>query len=279
MKPAPFLYDAARGLDHAMSLFNSVQGEAKYIAGGQTLGPMLNLRLTQPDHLIDISRLEALKVCTDHGTSVVLGAGLRHAEIEDGHFPDPSAGLMPRAARSLAYRAVRNRGTLGGSVSYADPAAEWPNILSALEASVMVHGLGGQREIPIRTFFMGYLTTALEPGEIVSGFRVPVLDQGTRVGYRKFCRQPGEYAEALAITVKYSSGAARCVLGCAGPVPLTLRAVSDMAARMQDWQSGGRAELAQALAQDFHDEGIEADELERRTFTSIVAHSLKDALT
>lgn len=279
MKPAPFLYDAARDLDHAISLFNSVEGEAKYIAGGQTLGPMLNLRLTQPDHLIDISRLEALRVCTDDGTSVILGAGLRHAEIEDGHFPDPSAGLMPRAAQSLAYRAVRNRGTIGGSVSYADPAAEWPNILSALEASVMVHGLGGKREIPIGTFFMGYLTIALEQGEIVSGLRVPVLGQGARVGYHKLCRQPGEYAEALAITVKYRSGAARCVLGCAGPVPLVLRAVSDMAASMPKWQGGARAELAQALAQDFHNEGIEADELEHRTFTTVIARSLRDALT
>lgn len=279
MKPAPFLYDAARDPDHAMALFASVEGEAKYIAGGQTLGPMLNLRLTQPDHLIDISRLEALRACTDDGTSVILGAGLRHAEIEDGHFPDPSVGLMPRAARSLAYRAVRNRGTIGGSVSYADPAAEWPNILSALGASVLVHGSAGPREIPIGAFLLGYLTTAAEPGEIVTGFRVPVLGQGARVGYHKFCRQPGEYAEALAITVKQPSGAARCVLGCAGPVPLLLRAVSELATGMQDWQPGAAAEIAQALAQDFQDQRIEADDLERRSFASIIARSLKDALT
>jgi len=279
MKPAPFDYDLARDLDHAVSTFAAVEGEAKYICGGQTLGPMMSLRLTQPDHLIDIARLEALRACTEGETQVVLGAALRHAEIEDGTFPDPSGGLMPRAARSLAYRAVRNRGTLGGSVSYADPAAEWPNILSALDATVLVYGANGARKLPLYEFLVGYLTTALSPEEIVIGFQVPILGPGARTGYFKLCRQPGEYAESLAITVLSGSGTARCLLGCAAPVPLILRATSEIAAGLSHWHPDAVPDIAAAVMQDFNDAGVEADDLDRRKHASIVARSIRDALT
>lgn len=278
MKPAPFRYDAARDIDHAIALFTSADGEARYIAGGQTLGPMLNLRLTQPDHLIDISRLESLTRSTDEGVTVFLGAGLRHAQIEDGEFPDPSAGFMPRVARHLAYRAVRNRGTIGGSLCHADPAAEWPNVLMALNAVVAIQGMNGSRDVPIDSFLRGYLTTAALPGEIVTGVRIPVLGAGIRIGYHKLCRQPGEFAEALAITVRDSGGAARCVLGCAGPVPLVLGAVSTMAGGMREWQPGALSQIAEALAQDLRDAQIDADPVALRMFARVVSRSLEEVL-
>jgi carbon-monoxide dehydrogenase medium subunit len=279
MKPAPFDYDVARDLDHAVSLFTAVDGEAKYISGGQTLGPMMSLRLTQPDHLIDIARLEALSACKDDETTVVLGSALRHSEIEDGKFPDPSGGLMPRAARSLAYRAVRNRGTIGGSVVYADPAAEWPNILSALNATVIIYGSNGTREVTIDEFLVGYLTTSLAPEEIVIGFRVPMLSQGARTGFYKLCRQPGEYAESLAITVKFGPGMAQCILGCVAPVPLMLRATSEIVARLHSWHTNAAPDIAAAVAQDLDDACVDADSLDRRKHASIVVRSIRDALT
>jgi carbon-monoxide dehydrogenase medium subunit len=278
MKPAPFDYAAARDLDHALALFSETEGEAKYIAGGQTLGPMLNLRLTQPDRVIDLGRIAALRGARTEAGRVLFGAAVRHAEIEDGRHPDPSAGLMPQAAARLAYRAVRNRGTLGGSLAHADPAAEWPNILLALDATVHLHGQDGTRALPLGEFQQGYLTTALAPDEILTGVSVPILGPGARWGYRKHCRQPGEYAESLAITVIPAPGTARCVLGCAGPVPLLLGAVSALVAGMSGWQEGTVAGIAAALDADLDAAGVEADALDRRMHAATLTRSIRDAL-
>src|SRR3546814_5873333 len=130
---------------------------------------LLNLRLTQPDALIDIARVAELRRAEERPSSIVLGAAVRHAEIEDGLVPDASNGLMRRTARGLAYRAVRNRGTLGGSLAHADPVAEWPNVLTALNAVILLRSIDGMRSVPIREFLIGYLTTGLEPGEILVG--------------------------------------------------------------------------------------------------------------
>jgi carbon-monoxide dehydrogenase medium subunit len=278
MKPAVFDYDAARNLDHALELFAAAPDGAKYIAGGQTLGPILNLRLARPDRLIDIGRIAALQGARDEGARVVFGAGVRHAEIEDGRLPDPSAGLMPRAAQGLAYRAVRNRGTLGGSLAHSDPAAEWPNILRALDATVLLRGHGGDRELPLGAFQRGLLTTALAPDEIVTAIAVPALGPGARWGYRKLCRQPGEFAESLAVTVIPAGGTARCVLGSAGPVPLMLAEVARLAAGLKGWPAGIEAGIADALDADLAAAGIAADPLDRRMHAATVTRSIRDAL-
>lgn len=278
MKPAPFDYAAARDLDHALALFGEAEGEAKYIAGGQTLGPMLNLRLSQPDRLIDLGRIDALRDARSEGDRVVFGAGVRHAEIEDGLLPDPSGGLMPQAAARLAYRAIRNRGTLGGSLVHADPAAEWPNILLALDATVHLRGLAGAREVRLGDFQLGYLTTDLAPDEIVASISIPVLGPTARWGYHKLCRQPGEFAQSLAVTVVFGPGRVRCVLGCAGPVPLLLKAVSALAGGVSGWRDDVRTEIAAALETDLSAAGIAVDALDLRAHAATVARSMKDAL-
>jgi aerobic carbon-monoxide dehydrogenase medium subunit len=277
MKPAPFTYEAARDIAHGLSLFDASEGEAKYLAGGQTLGPMINLRLTQPDHLIDVSRLDELKRTEEHNGSVVLGASIRHAEVEDGKVPDPSRGLMRRAARGLAYRAVRNRGTLGGSIAHADPVAEWPNILTALAASVRLRGLNGDRELPMDEFLQGYLTTAIRPDEIVLEFAIPKLGEGARTGFNKFCRKAGEFAHSLAVCVIRARGDARCVLGCAAGRPVVLSSVGALVAGMSQWQAGARGEIAAAMDEDIESFGLHLDQFERRTHVAVVERSIKDA--
>ena len=277
MKPAPFTYEAARDVAHGLSLYEASEGEAKYLAGGQTLGPMINLRLTQPDHLIDVSRLDELKGAEEHNGSVVLGAGIRHAEVEDGKVPDPSRGLMRRAAGGLAYRAVRNRGTLGGSIAHADPVAEWPNVLTALAATVRLRGLNGDRELPMDDFLQGYLTTAILPDEIVMGFAIPKLGEGARTGFNKFCRKAGEFAHSLAVCVIRAPGEARCVLGCAAGRPVVLSNVGALVARMPHWQAGARSEILAAMEEDIDSLGLDLDEFERRTHSAIVDRSIMDA--
>src|SRR5581483_5780786 len=170
---------------------------AKIIAGGQSLGPMLNLRLAQPGMLVDIRRIPELGAASDSNGSAIFGSCITHAAIEDGKVPDVTRGLMRDVAAHIAYRAVRNRGTVGGSVCHADPAADWVSILTLLDASVVVEGPDGRREIPMRQFIVGTFSTALGDNEILVGVRVPKLSTGARWGHYKFCRKPGEFAEAI----------------------------------------------------------------------------------
>src|SRR3954464_1451453 len=136
MKPASFSYARPATLSDAVHNLQSLTDQSRVIAGGQSLGPMLNLRLAQPKHLVDISRLEGLRKATIEGNLLAIGACTTHAEIEDGKIPDVTLGLMPFIARSIAYRAVRNRGTIGGSLAHADPAADWLTTAIAIDASV-----------------------------------------------------------------------------------------------------------------------------------------------
>ena len=123
MKAAPFEYVRAKDAEHAVELLVAAEGFAKPIAGGQSLGPMLNLRLVEPDLLVDVRNCPDLRSCRDDGETIVYGAAVTHSEIEDGAIPDPCHGWRAAVARRIAYRAVRNRGTLGGSIAHADPAA------------------------------------------------------------------------------------------------------------------------------------------------------------
>ena len=138
MKAAAVDYVRPRTLAEAVDLLAHASVEAQVIAGGQSLLALMNLRVASPRLLIDIARLPELLEIVDHADAVVLGACVTHAAIEDGRVPDPSLGLMPRAAATLAYRAIRTRGTIGGSLALADPAAEWPAVLAALDAEVVL---------------------------------------------------------------------------------------------------------------------------------------------
>jgi len=201
MKPAPLAYTRASSLDHALELLASASGEARVIAGGQSLGPLLNLRLASPAQLIDISQVEELRRTSVEDSELTLGPCVTHAQIEDGEVPDVTLGLMRHVARGIAYRAVRNRGTIGGSLAHADPAADWVATLWALGASLQLRGRGGERKLKVDNFVTGPLSTAIDPGEIVSSIRIPRLSPAARWGHAKFARKPGDFAESMAIVV------------------------------------------------------------------------------
>lgn len=277
MKPAPFDYQRARSVEHALELFGQAAGTAKYLAGGQSLGPAVNLRFTQVDTLIDLSRIEALQRVEETAT-IRIGAAVRHAEIEDGLVADASCGLMQRAAATLAYRSVRNRGTLGGSLAHADPVAEWPSVMLALDAAMHVTGGRGSRRVAVAEFLVGHLTTALADDEILTAIELPRLPRGTRTGYQKFCRKSGEFAEALAVVVLPPGGAARVVLGCVAGTPVPMPAVAAVAGSADGWRPGLDAELRQAAAADLAGLGVTLDDYEINLHAVIAMRAVREAL-
>ena len=195
MKACAFDYERPRDVDGALHFL--ADENSKILAGGQSLGPMLNLRVIQPSLLVDLRHVEELKAVTDEKDSVTFGACVTHADIEDGRVPDPTGGFMREIASNIAYRAVRNRGTVGGSLAHADPAADWPSALTLLGAVANIAGPAGRREIAMEGFFTGLFETALTPREILTAVRIPKRSRATRYGYWKFCRKAGEFPQAI----------------------------------------------------------------------------------
>ena len=228
MKPVAFDYERPRTLNAACALLASEDLLAKPLAGGQSLGPMLNMRLVQPDLLVDITRIPELwRVEEDKSVVVEIGACITHAAIEDGCVPGVTGGILASVAGGIAYRAVRNRGTIGGSLAHADPAADWVACLAALGAEVVLHGPAGQRTLPLGGFVVGALEVALEAGEVLEAVRVPILSPNARWGFYKFCRKTGEFAEAIgAVVHDPDRGVARAVIGATHSRPIVLEEAS-----------------------------------------------------
>ena len=223
MKAAAFAYERPSDLSAALALTAKTDAATKIIAGGQSLGPMLNLRLVEPDLIVDISGLSELKQAERRGDELVIGACITHGDIEDGRIPDVTRGAMQRVAGAIAYRAVRNRGTIGGSLSHADPAADWISALAALGAKVTLRSLTGARDLAIADFVTGALESALQPGEIVEAVRVPAMTPSAKWGYVKACRKTGEFAHAIAaVLIDPESAGARAVIGAVEAPPIVL---------------------------------------------------------
>jgi carbon-monoxide dehydrogenase medium subunit len=175
--------------------------DAKVLAGGQTLGPMLNLRLAQPPLLVDITRIPELAAVSEDADTVTIGATVTHAAVEDGRVPDATGGFMRQVARGIAYRAVRNRGTVGGSLAHADPAADWLSCFAALGAEVVIAGAAGARRVGVAGFVRGALETKLAAEELLVAVRVPRFSRSARFGFHKICRKTGEFADAIGVAV------------------------------------------------------------------------------
>jgi carbon-monoxide dehydrogenase medium subunit len=223
MKAAAFTYERPTDLNAALDLTAKAGGTTRIIAGGQSLGPMLNLRLVEPDLIVDISGLSELKRAERDGDELVIGACVTHGDIEDGRIPDVTRGAMQRVASAIAYRAVRNRGTIGGSLSHADPAADWVSALSALGARVTLRRAVGVRDLAIGEFITGALESALQPGEIVEAVRVPTMTASAQWGYVKACRKHGEFAHAIAaVLIDPERATARVVIGALEAAPIVL---------------------------------------------------------
>jgi aerobic carbon-monoxide dehydrogenase medium subunit len=245
MKAPAVDYLRPRSLTEAIERLAAANGEARVIAGGQSLVAMMNLRVASPGLLIDIARLPELTAYTADADSVTLGACVTHAAIEDERVPDPSRGLMPRVASTLAYRAIRTRGTIGGSLALADPAAEWPAVLAALGSEVTLIGPSGRRSLKCTDFTTGIFETRLGADEIIESVRIRKLSAEARWGYIKFCRKAGEFASALAVGVAdRGRGHCRVVLGAANGAALMLDATSQLVA------NGGRQNLRDTVAAD-----------------------------
>jgi carbon-monoxide dehydrogenase medium subunit len=227
MKPAAFEHARPANLADAIALLHAQAG-ARVLAGGQSLGPMLNLRLAQPSLLVQVNHLPELGGAGADADAATIGASVTHAAIADGRVPDIGGGILARVAENIAYRAVRNRGTIGGSLCHADPAADWVTVLSALDAAVLTQGTAGSRSIPAHDFIQGAFRTALLPGEMMVAVRVPRLSADARWGYEKACRKPGDFAHAMT-AVLLDGTRRRAVIGALGGKPLLLEggAVSD----------------------------------------------------
>jgi carbon-monoxide dehydrogenase medium subunit len=193
VKPAPFAYKKARSVDEALSLMAS-EPEARLLAGGQTLIASLNMRLSAPPLLIDINGIYGLDRIEASNGSVKIGALVRHAQAERDETIARAAPLIANALPYIAHPAIRNRGTIGGSIAYADPAAELPACLLALDGEVLARGSDGERSIAAGDFFKGLFETALAPDEMVTGIRIPVANGESRFGFAELARRHGDYA-------------------------------------------------------------------------------------
>lgn len=198
MKPVAFDYARPETIADAVKLLAANPG-AKVLAGGQTLGPMLNLRLAQPALLVDITRIAELAAVEAGTEAVSIGATVTHAAIEDGRVADPTGGFLARVARGIAYRAVRTRGTIGGSLAHADPAADWLSCLCALDAEIVIAGAGGHRHLPVARFVRGAMDTEIGDAELVCAVRIPRFSPGAQFGFHKICRKTGEFADAIGV--------------------------------------------------------------------------------
>jgi aerobic carbon-monoxide dehydrogenase medium subunit len=234
MIPAKFDYVRPASLDEAIRALADGGDDAKVIAGGQSLLPLLRLRLAYPEILVDIGGLDELRGVTDAGDVLLIGARTTHYQLVHDPLVAEYCGLLAQAAGTVADPAVRHRGTLGGSVAHADPAGDLPAVMLALDATIVVKGPAGERTIAAGDFFVDYLSTALEPGEILTGIQVPKLGRDWGYRYEKFHRTAQAWAiVGVAALARRSNGRvaeARVGLTNMGPVPVRAAAVEAAAA-------------------------------------------------
>jgi carbon-monoxide dehydrogenase medium subunit len=253
MIPAKFDYVRPGTLGEAAQALADGGEDAKVIAGGQSLLPLLRLRLAYPDLLVDVAALDGLRGVTDAGDSLLIGARTTHYQLVHDPLIAEHCGLLAQAAGTVADPAVRHRGTLGGALAHADPAGDLPAVALALEVTLIAHGPGGEREIAAQDFFVDYLTSALSADEILTGIRVPKLGPGWGYRYEKFHRTAQSWATVgVAALVRRSNGTiaeARIGLTNMGPVPVRAHAAEQAAAGAEASVAALRAAAAHADAE------------------------------
>jgi len=193
MIPAAFDYVRAESADHAIALLAEHGDEAKLLAGGHSLLPLMKLRLASPTVLVDVGRLDDLRFIRDAGDHIAIGALTRHRDLEISELLSQTAPLLHHAAGHVGDPQVRHRGTIGGSLAHADPASDLPAVVLALGGTLVVEGPNGQREIPIGEFYTGFLESALEPDELLTEIRIPKLDT-LGWSFQKFNRRAQDWA-------------------------------------------------------------------------------------
>jgi CO/xanthine dehydrogenase FAD-binding subunit len=244
MKPAPFQYEAPRSVDAALALLGE---DAKVLAGGQSLVPIMNFRLARPTTIVDVNRVEGLAYVRRRGGVLRIGALTRHATLERSDVVAQRWPLLRQAVRHVGHPQIRSRGTIGGSCAHADPTAELPVALTALNARFHVRGRTGARALDASDFFVSHLTTALRDDELLVEIEVPALPAGAGTGFAEHARTHGDWALAGAAAVVAPGHASIALLGAA-PTPLC--AGEAEAAVVAGAGAGEAARIAGALIDD-----------------------------
>jgi aerobic carbon-monoxide dehydrogenase medium subunit len=258
MKPAAFEYHAPAGLDEALALLAAHGGEARPIAGGQSLVPMMNMRLARPGHLVDLNGLGELAFLREEAEGVAIGALVRHCEAEGSDLLRRRCPILAVVAGTIGHYAIRQRGTVGGSLALADPAAQWPLLAMLFDARIDLAGPGRRRSLPAGAFFRGIFTTAATEDELLVGACFPALAPGEGWAYRAFCRRQGDFA-----IVAVAAALARDAEGAVARLRLAFAGVGDRPVRLDDlaaaqpgrrpdreWMRAVAAKAAAAIAPD-----------------------------
>jgi carbon-monoxide dehydrogenase medium subunit len=224
MKPPPFSYHDPKTVAEVVGLLSRLDN-AKLLAGGQSLMPMLNFRYVQPDHIIDLNRVEGLSYIRETADGMEVGAMTRQRDLEFSELVEKRFPLMHEAVRSIGHRQTRNRGTIGGSLCHLDPSAELVSCAMTLDAVVVVEGPAGPREIAFRDFPLGYLTPAVEPNEVLTAIRFAAWPPGHGYAFEEFARRHGDFAIVSAAVLLQTDGAGRITraavtLGGMGATPV-----------------------------------------------------------
>lgn len=231
MIPARFEYEVAESVDHAVELLGSGV-DAKLLAGGHSLLPLMRLRLARPALLVDIGRVDDLRYIREDGDRIAIGALTRHHDVANDPLLREENGLLAKTAAGIGDPQVRHVGTIGGSVAHGDPAADMPAVLVALEAELLVRGPGGERTIPAAECFRGFLETALGPGEVLTEIRVPKLG-GAGWSYLKLTRRAQDWATVGVAAVR-ANGSARVALTNMDVTPVRAAGVEEALASGAD---------------------------------------------
>ncbi len=252
MIPSAFEYHSPTSVEDAIGLLGQYGDDAKLLAGGHSLIPLMKLRLAAPEHLIDLGRVQGLSYIREEGGTVAIGAMTTHAAVAASDLLRSRLPVLAEAAASIGDVQVRNRGTIGGSIAHADPGADLPGVMLALNAEFVARGPGGTRTIAANDFFTGLLSTALEPNEVLTEIRVPTLPAGSGSTYLKFANQASGYAiVGIAAIVTLSGGTvADARVGISGVAELASRATAtEQALRGQQPSADAVKRAAQQAAE------------------------------
>jgi aerobic carbon-monoxide dehydrogenase medium subunit len=283
MKPAPFRYARPTSLDEVISLLAGARGEAKLLAGGQSLLPLLNMRFLRPAILIDLALVAELQVLERDGDELVIGAGVPQRTVETSPIVRSECALIPLALRYVGYVQTRSRGTIGGSLAHADPAGELPGVAVALDATLVAAGPGGRRVIPATEFFRGAFQTALNSDEVLTELRVPIAGS-LRYGFREAARRSVGAAiagVAAAVHVGDNGNVAQARFAAIGvsATPLRLASAED-AARDSNLAPADRARIGAAAVDDVERlNGSGADAYRPRLVATLVDRALAEVAT
>jgi len=234
MKPGRFRYYRAGSLQEALDLLSGAAADGKLLAGGQSLIPLLNLRLARPEALVDLNAIPGLSYIRSEGTEIAIGALTRHREMEFSPLLAEELPLLAEAIPQIGHPAIRNRGTLGGSLAHADPAAELPCVLTALDAHLVAAGPDGERVIRAEDFFTGFYATALAHQEILKEVRIPLDRRTAGWSFLEFARRHGDFALSEASVLLFTEGSsnrctsARIVVGGSVERPLRIESVEQL---------------------------------------------------